>query len=298
MLTRKKKERGSALNQYNQPKAIFLDMDGTVLDHYNRISIHTKEAIATIREKGIPIFIATGRSREEVFAVFPEGFQVDGVISSNGMTAYLGDEKIQEHSLPHELVTRIIEKAREHHVYYELFPTEGIRVVLKQDYPIIEKEAADPKPESVGINEWIERKEALKTEINWQDQLPKQTYSKFYCFSKAAEHIEKWKQELEQLKEWMDFTTSSSSIHNVEIMVAGVNKATGIQALLNQLDILPEDILVIGDSHNDIPMFTFAGQTVAMQNAAPEIKALADEITTFSCDEDGVSQYLKQRFLK
>ncbi|CQR46058.1 Sugar phosphatase YidA [Paraliobacillus sp. PM-2] len=79
-------------------------------------------------------------------------------------------------------------------------------------------------------------------------------------------------------------------------MVADVNKATGIQAILNKLDIDPKEILVMGDSHNDIEMFKLAGQTVAMQNAVSEVKLLADEITIHTCDDEGVYHHLNERF--
>ncbi|CQR46043.1 Mannosyl-3-phosphoglycerate phosphatase [Paraliobacillus sp. PM-2] len=187
------------------PKAIFLDMDGTILDNYNQTSIKTKQIITQLREKGILVFIATGRSRGEVFSALPHDFNVDGVISSNGMSTYLGDEKIEEHSLPFDLVKRIVEKAREHRVYYELFPTKGMRVALKEDIKILAAEVEDPKPNGVGINEWIERKDAMEKEIDWVEELPEQKYSKFYCFSKQEEHISHWKQVLDQEKEWTDF---------------------------------------------------------------------------------------------
>ncbi|MFB1049745.1 HAD family hydrolase [Paraliobacillus sp. JSM ZJ581] len=282
--------------RHKDPKAIFLDMDGTILDNYNRISDKTKQIITQLREKGMLVFIATGRSKGEVLTFLSDDLEVDGVISSNGMTAYVGDEKIEEHGLPFELVRRIVEKAREHQVYYELFPTTGKRIVLKKDYNILAEEVEDPKPERVGINEWIERKEAMKEAIDWKETFPEQMYSKFYCFSKQEEHINDWKQVLDELKQWMNFTTASSSDHNVEIMVANVNKATGIQAILNNVRIDPSDILVMGDSHNDLSMFHLAGQSVAMQNAVPEIKSLADEVTTHTCDDEGVYHYLKARF--
>ncbi|GGM33466.1 haloacid dehalogenase [Paraliobacillus quinghaiensis] len=279
-----------------EPKAIFLDMDGTILDHYNRVSVNTKEVINKLRAKGIPVFIATGRSREEIFPLVPEGFAVDGIISSNGMTVYLGEEKIEEHSLPYELVKEIIEKARVNQVYYELFPAVGERIVLKQDQRILQKEVQDPQPDSVGINEWLSRKEAMEGDISWVDLVPEQTYSKFYCFSRSVNHINEWKKVLDEIKEQVDFTTSSSSEHNVEVMVANVNKATSIQIILEQLNIVPEEILVMGDSHNDIPMFELAGQTVAMKNAALDIQEMVDEVTAYTCDDDGVYHYLMNRF--
>ncbi|GAA5415964.1 5-amino-6-(5-phospho-D-ribitylamino)uracil phosphatase YwtE [Paraliobacillus ryukyuensis] len=286
------------MEQLNNPKAIFLDMDGTILNHANQITIKTKEIIATIRNKGIPVFIATGRSSGEIFQLAPQGFEVDGIVSSNGMTTYFGEKKLEQHYLPKQLVELVIEKAQEKQVYYELFPTEGSRIALQQDYSILAAETEGPKPASVGINEWVERKEAMNGNIEWCEILPAQHYSKFYCFSKQTAHIDNWKETLDELKRSINFTTSASSAHNVEIMVANVNKATGIKAILNQLAIDPADILVMGDSYNDVPMFQLAGQTVAMKNADREIQDMTNEVTTYTCDEDGVYHYLNERFIK
>lgn len=85
-----------------KPKAIFLDMDGTMLNNYNRVTDNTKSVIDKLRESGIYVFIVTGRGKNEIFQTAPDGFEVDGVISSNGMIGYLGAKRylnIHYHSM-------------------------------------------------------------------------------------------------------------------------------------------------------------------------------------------------------
>lgn len=278
------------------PKAIFLDMDGTILDHHNKVSLNTKKVIDELRANGIYVFIATGRSFDEIEGVVPEGFTVDGIVSSNGMAGYVGQEVVFEHSLPIKLVETIIEKARENKIYYEVFPYGAPRFTLKQDQPYVEAEINDPKPDGVGINEWLSRKKAIKEEINWSDSIDGSEFSKFYFFSRTKEHINQWKEVLETIKKDIDFTTSTSSDHNVEVMVANVNKATGIQEMLNKFGLSGSEIMAIGDSDNDIQMLNFADYSVAMQNASDHIKELTNDTTTYTCDEDGVYHYLKDKF--
>jgi hydroxymethylpyrimidine pyrophosphatase-like HAD family hydrolase len=79
-------------------------------------------------------------------------------------------------------------------------------------------------------------------------------------------------------------------------MVANVNKATGIQQMLKHFDLSESETMAIGDSDNDLPMFRFVRYAVAMKNAPDYIKEIVDEITEFTCDEDGVYQYLKSKF--
>jgi Cof subfamily protein (haloacid dehalogenase superfamily) len=279
-----------------QPKAIFLDMDGTILNHQNRVSIRTKEIIDDLRNQGMFVFIATGRSVDEIEGIVPKGFQVDGVITSNGMAGYVGEEVVFEHSLSVELVENIIEKARENNVYYELFPYGTSRVTLKQDKQYMEDEIREPKPDSVGDNEWLSRKQAIKEEIVWKDSIEESAFSKFYFFARKKESINSWKHELEKLKQEIDFTTSTSSEHNVEVMVANVNKATGIKQMLEHFHLSQEETLAIGDSNNDLQMFQFVHYAVAMKNAADHIKEVVDAITEFTCDEDGVYHYLKSKY--
>jgi Cof subfamily protein (haloacid dehalogenase superfamily) len=280
-----------------KPKAIFLDMDGTILNHQNKVSIHTKEIIDDLRNQGIFVFIATGRAVDEIEGVVPPGFQVDGFITSNGMAGYVGKEVVFKHSLALELVETIIEKARKNKVYYELFPYGTSRVTLKQDKQYVEDEIRDPKPDSVGMNEWLSRKQAIKEEIAWMDNIEGEEFSKFYFFARTKEHINSWKSELDIIKQEIDFTTSISSHHNVEVMVANVNKATGIKQMLKRFDLSESEIMAIGDSDNDLPMLQFVEFAVAMKNAPDYIKEIADDITEFTCDEDGVYHYLKSKIL-
>lgn len=279
-----------------KPKAIFLDMDGTILNHQNFVSVNTKEIIDKIRQKGIYVFIATGRAVDEIERVVPEGFEVDGVVTSNGMSGYLGKESLFEHSLERKLVEKIIERARDYKIYYELFPYGSSRVTLKQDREHVEAEINGEKPESVGINEWLSRQQAIKEEIEWAEKIVGEKFSKFYFFAKSKEHINKWKDELDEIKKEIDFTTSISSHHNVEVMVANVNKATGIQQMLEKFGVSVDETLAIGDSDNDIPMLRLVKYPVAMKNASNHIKELAVDVTEYTCDEDGVYHYLKSKF--
>ncbi|UQZ75971.1 Cof-type HAD-IIB family hydrolase [Niallia circulans] len=279
-----------------KPKAIFLDMDGTILNHQNQVSVKTKEIIDDLRKDGLFVFIATGRSFDEIESVVPEGFEVDGYVSSNGMAGYIGKEPIFQHTLPLELVDTIIKKARENKVYYELFPYGDSRMTLSQDKEYVIQEIRDPKPESVGINEWLSRKEAISRKISWKNTVEGKEFSKFYFFARTKEHINQWKQVLEDLRKEIDFTASTSSAHNVEVMVANVNKATGIKEMLERFNLSVEETMGIGDSDNDIQMLQFVSMPVAMQNAPDHIKELAAEVTELSCDEDGVCHFLTSRF--
>lgn len=48
---------------------------------------------------------------------------------------------------------------------------------------------------------------------------------------------------------------------------------------------------------NDTPMFLRAGKKTAMKNATDELKEIADDVTQFSCDDDGLAKYLEDHYL-
>ncbi len=89
--------------------------------------------------------------------------------------------------------------------------------------------------------------------------------------------------------------THSSSSALVEISAAGVTKAAGL-AWLCELDGIDQaDVLAFGDMPNDLPMLAWAGRSVAVGNAHPAVREVADEVTRTN-DEDGVARYLSDEF--
>jgi hydroxymethylpyrimidine pyrophosphatase-like HAD family hydrolase len=90
-------------------------------------------------------------------------------------------------------------------------------------------------------------------------------------------------------------TTHSSKSALVEISAPAVTKAAGLAWLCERDGLSAADVLAFGDMPNDIPLLTWAGHGVAMGNAHPAVRAVADEVTRTN-DEDGVALYLRDEF--
>lgn len=79
----------------------------------------------------------------------------------------------------------------------------------------------------------------------------------------------------------------------LEIVPECVDKAKSIDRLLKMIGIKTEECIACGDGFNDISMIKYAGLGVAMSNAQPPVKAVADYVT-LSNDEDGIAHLIKK----
>jgi Cof subfamily protein (haloacid dehalogenase superfamily) len=89
--------------------------------------------------------------------------------------------------------------------------------------------------------------------------------------------------------------TRSSSSALVEISASGVTKAAGLAWFCERAGVDVSEVVAFGDMPNDIPLLTWAGRGVAVGNAHPAVKEVADEVTRTN-DEDGVALYLRDLF--
>jgi Cof subfamily protein (haloacid dehalogenase superfamily) len=87
--------------------------------------------------------------------------------------------------------------------------------------------------------------------------------------------------------------THSSTCALLEISAHGVTKASALASLAESAGVGAAEVLAFGDMPNDLPMLTWAGHSVAVANAHPEVLASVDEVTA-SNDADGVAQFVER----
>lgn len=280
-------------------KAIFLDMDGTILHSNNRASEETAQILNQLREQGYKVFLATGRAYEEIHLLIPDDLEFDGIISSNGTLGHIGEAVLFEHDLSVEAVNSIVEAAQQDGVYYEVFPFSEPRFALEQDKTWMLRMIEGDKPETVHRSEWLSRHEAVEGKLTWRAKIPTDMgFSKIYLFHPDLAHIQQFREKMMQQSETLNIEVSNSTPNNVETMAYQINKGTGIEEMCAHYNIAMSDTLVIGDSDNDRTMFEKGAVTVAMTNAAPHIKEMTDYETDFDNNADGAAQFLKKHLLK
>lgn len=79
-----------------------------------------------------------------------------------------------------------------------------------------------------------------------------------------------------------------SQPYYLDITAPGANKGEGLSTLAMEFGVALEEVAVIGDQQNDLPMFARAGLSIAMGQAPESVRAAADRVTS-SNEEDGVA---------
>jgi Cof subfamily protein (haloacid dehalogenase superfamily) len=86
-----------------------------------------------------------------------------------------------------------------------------------------------------------------------------------------------------------------SNAEYLEFMPPTVNKGTALAVVAEHYGIPQARVIAFGDAGNDIPAIAWAGLGVAMENAQPEVKAVAKRIAP-RFDADGVAAVLEEIF--
>jgi hypothetical protein len=73
----------------------------------------------------------------------------------------------------------------------------------------------------------------------------------------------------------------------------GSDKLKSVKRLVKHLQLSRKNIAVIGDWHNDMPLFDYGAYNIAVQNAIPELKRKADYVTQSTNNEDAVGEVLE-----
>lgn len=249
-------------------KAVFFDADGTVCDMKKGVPDSVIEAIRALVNNGHEAWLCTGRSRAFV-SWYLEQIPFTGMISACGSTIEKDGKRLFNKEMTPEIAKLSVEVLRK----YGLIPVmEGADFMYydKEEYTDEVNWYASLITESLGDKWRPIRGNEDCMRINKISA--KMTAG---CDAEAALSI---------LSEYYDIIRhegSSSFVGNtIELVPKGFNKAVGIAAVIRLFDIPWEDTIVFGDSNNDLAMFEYAATKVAMGNASPKIKELADYVTS------------------
>jgi len=283
----------------SSPRIVFIDVDGTILEHGSVIAPSTIAAIRTARARGHLVYLCTGRSDGDIHPdVRAIGF--DGAITNGGGFATRGGELVLQHTMPREDVERLIRTFDDGGIQYFLqshehvYASPGILTLMSgfltqraarraEDLQLLGVEDDDDLLDAV-LREAADRYRPI-------GEAPLDAIAKAVFVSERSDSVDHMQAELGERFHVIPGSMPMPGGSNGEISLRGINKGAAILEILDQLGLDPADAIGIGDSWNDVEMFQVCGTSVAMAGADPQLQALADHVTTGVLD-DGVHNAL------
>lgn len=266
------------------PALVATDLDHTLLRSDRSVSDRTAVALDAVRQAGVPVVPVTARNTVGVRALDPRAGLSGWALCGNGAYGYNLDTDELLYSV--ELAPQILQSVagtvvpQAPGVRFATVRDAGCRFTAEDGYAALASFAdhsRDPaEMERAALAEQL-RTPALKMIFRHPD-LPAEEL--FAAVSDAVSTR-------------CDAEITLSGAPFVEVMAAGVSKASGLARLCSHLGVDRADVLAFGDGINDIDMLQWAGRGVAVANAQDAVLAVADEVTA-AADDDGVAQVLER----
>ena len=271
---------------------VFSDMDGTLLTSDSRITPATLDMLDALHAQGFEFVPCTGRPLMGVPRELLEHPAVNCAVCSGGTSVselceedpadYTRAATVMCESLGEGVAERIWAFARTLDVTFEAF-IDGDCLMPRAMYDRLDEfSQGDPhvadalRAVHTPVDETPEEIMARPDDVErvilyWRDPADGAVLANF-------------------LKTVPGIAVVSSYPNNFEITRDDVSKGTAVRWLCDHLGIPISDSYGFGDSSNDLGMLEAVGHACAMKNATAEVKAVADMVTEFDNDHDGVAR--------
>lgn len=261
---------------------IVLDLDGTLLTKNQTISPRTKQVLHHLKEAGHEIMIATGRPFRASQLYYKELGLTTPIVNFNGAYVHhplVSSWEVSHTPFDHKVALDIVDACHDfqfHNIIAEIqddlyfhYDDEKLKDIFHLGNPTV-------------ITGDL-RKSMLNSPTSMLIHTDEQN------MSEIRKHLTDIHAQVINHRGW------AAPFHVIEIVKNGLNKAIGIQKVANYLNISKENIIAFGDEDNDLEMIEYAGIGVAMGNAIPQLKNLANQITLTN-EEDGIAHFLEDKF--
>lgn len=262
-------------------KLIALDLDGTTLNNEGKLSERNRIALQAASDRGVKIVIATGRP----FCALPQEIldfnPVRYVLTSNGanITDLHTGEVIYKNCIEPHAVEAAVEMLKKHDYMLEIF-IDGIAYIEGHYYRMI----AETHDSFRNVNYILNTRRPIDDFYNFMLE----HRSEIENINVNFENLDEKPAMKVRLETLPDVTITSSFNHNLEIGGATTSKGSALHEMCRIFDIHPDEILAVGDSHNDMAMLQASGFPIAVANAKPEVIGIAEFIAPANY-EDGVA---------
>lgn len=256
---------------------VAIDLDGTLLTSDGAVTGRNARAIGMACEAGVSVVLATGKSRASASKIIETlELKMPGVFTQ-GTTIYNAQGKIwAQTTLAQEAAADVLRFAEARSFPYLAYV--GERLLMPEESPFrwqMREQYHEPLPEIAGsllpkVGDLAMNKLVV---IDPDDDGAARAALEEMCAGTA--HV------------------TQAVPHFIEVLPAGASKGVGLRWLLEQMGVEPARVMAIGDGENDIEMIEMVGLGVAMANAHPRVKAVAD-VETADNTSSGVAQAIER----
>lgn len=267
-------------------RLIALDLDGTLLTDKKCVTEHTKQVLQEAVKKGVIVMPATGRGITAIPDVVMNTVDFPYALTVNGAVVWELKKREKIYISYMDILTA--RKAMDYAFTMDTIPDvylDGHAYSQRDRIAQLDRFAESEQQKQMLLSSRI-----LVDDIReYMEKNPNQIEKVNVLFvnqedrERARRH---WSDEGE-------VETTFSMGNNLELNGKGVSKGKALLEFGKNIGIAREEIMVCGDSSNDIEMIKMAGFGVAMGNGNEEVKAIADFITKTN-EEDGVAYAIEQ----
>lgn len=262
-------------------KALFFDIDGTLIDSRNGLFDIPKgvlEEFDRLHSLGYKLFVSSGRPKAMMEDKFLNiGF--DGFILANGGYVEIDGKSIYEDRMDYELTKSTIEMLDYLHCDYMIETSEHIYI--------------DPNhKELFHFFNNLGHGDIFTFEFDKDEVMHRTIKIEMNVLNKDKKRVE------DHIRNHFGYVINfdeHGSENSFEIYSPTISKAVGIQKVLDYFGLSKEDSYAFGDGVNDLEMIEYVGTGVAMGNAVQALKDVAD-IVCDSIHNQGLEKILKELF--
>ncbi len=270
-------------------RLLAIDIDGTLLNSQFRISDADLNALRQSHENGIEVVLVTGRRHTFALPIAQQlGFDL-WLISSNGaVTRSLSGERFHRDMLPVGTCRELCASMRE-------FRGNTVITFDKECKGALVLEHMDELTGS--IQRWLEKNlQFIEFVVPIEDALVSDPVQAMFCGPIARMRLALRSLESKELKDKITVLRTeypARDLSIVDVLNRDCSKGHALERWARHRGIPREQVMAIGDNHNDLEMLAFAGVPFIMGNACEELKTKGWPITLTN-DQNGVAAAIEQ----
>lgn len=258
-------------------RLIACDLDGTLMGSERVFSPRVRRALSAAQASGAHVTLATGRSYLSA-RPFAEELSIAAplVCYQGGLIVEPGGRVLHQVVLRRDFAAQVLALAAERGWHATLYQDGQIYVTEMRHSPAFYDSMLNPGVQHVA---------------DWQALLERDPDKVLLVADEPAQTELIYAEMRERFSASMQIVRSHALF--VEANPPGVNKGVGLAWLAEHLGVERAQVMAVGDQDNDVPMLAWAGLGVAVGNASPDCKAVADWVAP-PLEEDGAAAAIER----